>query len=297
MKKTINKKALLSGLLSYAMWGILPAFWNLLGGVNPLLILCCRIVFAFAFTAALLAVTGRIQALRVIFKDKASMRYLIPASLLITFNWGLYIWAVNSGHILDASLGYYINPLMLFLLGMLVFREKSTRLQLAAVALAFTGVLISVIAYGSFPFVSMGLSLSFAAYGVFKKKAGTDPIVGITAESLIITPFALIFALFFIRDSIAAVDLTGALLLICGGALTAIPLVLYSRAVNDIPFIIVGFFQYLSPTLTMIYGLIRGETLSASQIISYIFIGLGLIVFSIALIRKSKTGDGSLSHE
>ena len=287
----LNKKALLSGLLCYVMWGSLPVFWNLLSGVNPLLILCCRIVFSFVFTAALLAVTGRMGTLPAIFKDKAVIRSLIPASILITINWGLYIWAINSGHILDASLGYYMNPLMVFLFGILVFREKSTKLHLIAVALAFTGVLISVIAYGSFPYISVGLSLSFAAYGVFKKKAGSDPVAGIAVESMLVTPFALIFALIFIPGSITSVNMTETLLLICGGALTAAPLVLFARAINDIPFIIVGFFQYLSPTITMIYGLIRGETLSAPQIVSYIFIWLGLIVFSIALVRKDKAGE------
>jgi len=287
----LNKKALLSGLLCYVMWGSLPVFWNLLSGVHPLLILCCRIVFAFVFTAALLAVTRRIGTLAATFKDKAVIRSLIPASVLITFNWGLYIWAINSGHILDASLGYYMNPLMVFLFGILVFREKSTRLHLAAVALAFTGVLISVIAYGSFPYISVSLSLSFAVYSVFKKKAGSDPVAGIAVESMLVTPFALIFALVFIPGSITSVNIAETLLLISGGALTAIPLVLFARAVNDIPFIIVGFFQYLSPTITMIYGLIRGETLSAPQIVSYIFIWLGLIVFSIALVRKEKTGE------
>jgi len=292
----LNKKALLSGLLCYVMWGTLPAFWNLLSGVNPFLILCCRIVFAFVFTAALIAVTGRAKLVPDTLKDKKVMRELLPASVLITFNWGLYIWAINSGHILDASLGYYMNPLVSFLFGILVFREKSTKLQLAAVALAFAGVLISVIAYGSFPFVSVGLSLSFATYGVFKKRAGADPVAGITIESLVITPFALVFALCFMPSAVAAVSTSDALLLILGGALTAAPLVLFARAVNNIPFIIVGFFQYVSPSLTLIYGLIIGETLSAPQIVSYIFMGLGLIVFSIALIRQSKTGVSSLSR-
>ena len=284
----LNKKALFSGLLSYMIWGLLPAFWNLLIGVNPLLILCGRIVFAFVSTAILLAVTGRIRVVPSIFKDKTAMRNLIPASVLITFNWGLYVWAINSGHILDASLGYYMNPLMVFLFGIIIFREKTTKLQLVAVALAFTGVLISVIAYGSFPFISVGLSLTFAAYGVLKKKAGADPVAGITVESLMITPFALVFMLVFLTDGLMSVNVTQSLLLALGGALTAAPLVLFARAINDIPFIIVGFLQYLSPTLMLIYGLIAGETLSAPQIVSYSFIGLGLIVFSIALVSKDK---------
>jgi len=270
------------------MWGILPVYWNLLTGVNPILILCCRIVFAFVFTFGVLMVTRRMQTFRSTLKDKASMRFIIPSSLVITFNWGLYIWAVNTGHILDSSLGYYMNPLVVFLLGIIIFREKYTKLQLAAVILAFIGVLISVIAYGSFPIIAVGLSLSFATYGVLKKKAHTDPIAGIAIESLLMAPFAIAFALIFMTDSIATIRSTDLLLLIGGGAVTAIPLMMYSHAVNGIPFIIIGFFQYVSPSLALIYGLISGENLSAAQLVSFFFIGLGLIVFSIALFRIAK---------
>ena len=272
----------------YVLWGILPAYWNLLTGVNPLLILCCRIIFSFVFMLGVLVVTGRIQFLRDTLRNKATMRYLIPASLLITFNWGLYIWAVNNGRVLDSSLGYYMNPLIAFLFGILVFREKFTKLQIVAVALAFTGVFISLVAYGSFPVVAVGISLSFASYGVIKKKAQADPAASIAVESLILAPFAIAFSFIFMTDSIIALNLTNTLLLVGGGVVTAIPLFLYARAVIDIPFIIVGFFQYISPSLTLIYGLISGETPSASQIVSFIFIGLGLIVFSIALYRSSK---------
>ena len=284
----VRKKGLSIGLLCYVLWGILPAYWNLLIGVSPLLILCGRIIFACAFTICILAISGRMREFRDTFKNKAAMRNLIPASLLISSNWGLYIWTVNTGRILEASLGYYMNPLLSFALGVLIFRERSTKLQLAAVFLAFGGVLISIIAYGSFPVVSVGLALSFAVYGVLKKKANADPVSGIAIESLIITPFALVFAFTFMTDSIRAVSNTELLLLIGGGAVTAIPLVLYARAVNDIPFIIVGFLQYIAPTLTLTYGLLTGETLSASQQVSFVFIGLGLIVFSIGVVRASK---------
>ena len=186
-----------------------------------------------------------------------------------------------------------MNPLMAFLLGVVIFREKYTKLQLVAVALAFVGVLISVIAYGSFPFISIGLSLSFATYGMLKKKAHSDPIAGIAVESMIISPIAVIVALGFMSGSIRAVGTTDMLLLIGGGAATALPLVLYAQAVNDIPFIIVGFFQYISPSLALIYGLISGEKPSSAQLVSFIFIGLGLIVFSTALIRISKSERNS----
>jgi len=295
---TINKNSLIITLSCYILWGILPAYWNLLTNVSPLIILCSRVVFSFLFMICFLSASGRFQAFRDTIKNKTTMRYLVPAALLITFNWGLYIWAVNNGRVLDGSLGYYMNPLIAFLLGVLLFREKYLKLQLVAVALAFTGVLISLIAFGSFPVIAVSLALSFAFYGVLKKKAGADPAAGIAVESLVITPFALIFPFIFLTDSIAAVGFVELLLLIGGGVLTAIPLFLYARAVNDVPFIIVGFFQYVSPSLALTYGLITGEKPSHAQIVSFIFIGLGLIVFSVALLLKMKdSSPGSITQK
>jgi len=290
---SVNKKSIAITLSCYILWGILPAFWNLLSGVDPLFILCCRVVFAFAFMFCVLMVTGRIKTLKDTLTNKATMLYLVPAAILISSNWGIYIWAVNNGRVLDSSLGYYMNPLIAFLLGVIAFKEKYTKLQLVAVGLAFTGVIISLVAFGNFPFVAISLSLTFAVYGVLKKKAHADPAASIAVESLILVPFALAFSFVFLSDSIATVNTTSMLLLIGGGALTAIPLFLYARAVNDIPFIIVGFFQYVSPSLALAYGLITGEVPSASQIVSFIFIGLGLIVFSVALIRNAKKETAS----
>ena len=288
---TNDKKGIAITLLCYIIWGVLPAYWNLLTGVNSLFILCCRIIFAFVFMIGVIIATGRLKSFRDTLKNKAAMRLLLPASVIISFNWGLYVWAVNNGHILDSSLGYYINPLIAFLLAVLLFREKYTKLQLAAVALAFTGVIISLIAFGSFPVIAVCIALSFAAYGALKKKVSVDPAVSIAIESMLIAPFALAFSLIFMKDSILTVSFTDALLLIGGGALTAIPLILYARAVNTVSFIIVAFFQYVSPSITMVYGLLTGEKLSASRIISFSFIGLGLVVFSIALIRKQKQSE------
>ena len=285
---TRDKKSLSIALSCYIIWGILPAYWNQLSGVDPFLILSFRIVFAFVFMISFLKASGRMQVFKDTITNKATMRFLLPAACFISVNWGLFIWAVNSGRVLDSSLGYYMNPLIVFLLGVLIFREKYIKLQLVAVVLAFTGVLVSVIAFGSFPIIAICLALSFAAYGMLKKKAQADPAASIAVESLVITPFALFYSVFFMTDSVFALNIPSALLLVGGGALTAIPLVLYARAVNDIPFIIVGFFQYISPSIALIYGLITGEIPSGAQIVSFIFIGLGLIVFSLALLIKAK---------
>jgi len=286
---TTEKKGIAVTLACYIMWGVLPAYWNLLSDVNPLLILCARVVFAFIFMIGVLTATGRMQIFYQTIKDKRIMKLLVPAATLIATNWGLFIWAVNNGRVLDSSLGYYMNPLIAFSLGVLIFKEKYVKLQLVAVGLALAGVLISFIAFGSFPFIALTLASSFAVYGVLKKKAKADPAASIAIESLVITPIALIFPFIFLMDSVGAANIPIWLLLIGGGALTAIPLFLYARAINDVPFLIVGFFHYISPTLGLTYGLITGEVPSPAQIVSFIFIGLGLIVFSVALVRKSKS--------
>ena len=285
---SLNKRNLSAVIGCYVIWGILPAYWNLMSGIDSILILCCRVIFSFVFTTGLLILSGRFQALRDILGNKTAMLYLAPASVMITFNWGLYIWAINTGRVLDCSLGYFMNPLFVLLLGVIIFREKCSKLQLIAVAIALVGVLVSVIAYGSFPFVSIGLAVSFSLYGMLMKKAHTDPVAGIAVEGILITPFALFFALAFRGGNVGVLSISDVFLLTGGGVLTALPLILHSRAVSNIPLIIVGFFQYISPSLTLLYGLGTGETPSGSQLVSFIFIGVGLVVFSIALVRISK---------
>ena len=253
-----------------------------------MLILCGRVIFAFVFMMCLIAVNGKMQLFLDTLTDKSKMKYLVPAAVLISFNWGLFIYAVNTGQIMYSSLGYYMNPLIAFLMGVIIFREKYTALQLIAVGLAFTGLIVSIIAYGRVPIISISLALSFGAYGVLKKKANADPNSGIAIESMIITPFALIFAFAFMIEPMRTASIIEWVLLVLGGAATAIPLVLYSRAINDVPFITVGFLQYISPSLGLAYGFLVGIRPTESQIVSFIFIGLGLIVFSIALVRIAK---------
>jgi len=285
----VDKKSFILAMCCYVLWGSMPVYWHLLAGVDPLLVLCGRIIFSLVYAASLLVATGHMKRFRAALFDRAVMRSLIPAAVFITINWGLYIWAVNTDHVIECSLGYYINPLIAFVLGVLLFREKCTKLQLAAVGLAFTGVLISVITYGDFPLISFGLALTFAAYGALKKKANVDPVSGIAVETLIAAPFALAFALLFKMEGIKALTVAEALLLAGAGVMTATPLMLYARSVNHVPFIIVAFFQYITPSMMLIYGILNGEIPSASQIISLCFIGLGLIVFSVAISRAGKS--------
>lgn len=284
----MKKTDLSAALLCCVLWGILPVYWNLLSDVDSLLILCCRIIFSLILMTLLLACLGRFRLFGETLRDKRLMKHLIPAGVLITLNWGIYIAAVNAGHVLDCSLGYYMQPLAVFFFGAVVFREKCSKMQLAALCFAVIGVLVSVIAYGSFPYISLGLALSFSLYGTIKKKAHAEPISSICVETLVITPFAIAFALIFKSDGIAHLTLGNFLLLIGSGLVTGIPMVLYARSVNNLPFTVVGFLQYISPTIGLFYGLAVGEEMTKSRLISFIFIIIGLIVFSIDMVKRSK---------
>ncbi|MBR5381986.1 MAG: EamA family transporter RarD [Oscillospiraceae bacterium] len=284
----MKKTDLAGAVFCCVLWGVLPIYWNLLAAVDSLLILCCRIVFSLVLMTILLACLGRFRLFGETLRSGRLMKFLVPASLLITLNWGLYIWAVNAGHVLDCSLGYYMQPLAVFLFGVLLFKERCSRLQIAALALAAVGVLVSVVAFGSFPYIALGLAVSFALYGTMKKTAHADPIASICVETLLITPFAVAFALIFKGDGLARLTFGQVLLLIGTGLATGIPMVLYSRSVNNLPFIVVGFLQYISPTIGLVYGLLRGEEMTKARLASFIFILIGLIVFSVDMVKKTR---------
>lgn len=281
---------LLSTLACYTLWGLLPLYWHLLDGFNAVFILANRIIWSAVFTIALLFILRKFDEVKAVFKDRKKMRFMIPAAITITINWGVYIWAVNSGHLLDASLGYYLNPLVVFAIGIVLFRETCGVLEWIALGLATIGVLIATIAYGAFPWIAIVLALSFGFYGTLKKLAGIGGLTSIAVETLLIGPFALAF-LFFAPVSRAAVQsLNGmnATLLFFSGIITASPLILFTFGVNRLPFSTVGFLQYVSPTLQLLIGvLLFHEALTNDRIIAFAFIGAALILYTIGMARRS----------
>ncbi|MEN6340907.1 MAG: EamA family transporter RarD [Clostridiaceae bacterium] len=275
----------------YAMWGLLPLYWHMLDGVDAAVILANRIVWSAVFTIALLFALKRFGDVKAVLRDRSKMRFVIPAAIMITINWGLYIWAVNAGHLLDASLGYYLNPLMVFAVGMLLFREKCGALDWIALALATVGVLVSTLAYGAFPWVALSLALSFGLYGTLKKLAGINGLTSIAVETILVAPFALAFLIFSPAShaAIAALTLKTGLLLLFTGVVTATPMILFTHGVNRLPFTTVGFLQYISPTLQLIIGtLIFHEALTRDRIVALVFFGAALILYSIGMARRAK---------
>jgi chloramphenicol-sensitive protein RarD len=217
------------------------------------------------------------------------MYALITASCLISLNWFIYIWAVNSGQMIEASLGYYINPLVSFLLGVFVLKEKLSIIQYASFLLAAVGVLIISISYGHFPWISCLLAFSFGLYGLAKKLINVDSAVGLTLETFAVVPIALIYMIFllfkgtnaFLHES-AVTDL----LLIGAGLVTAVPLLYFAKGAQKISLSLLGFLQYISPTITLILGIfIYHEHFSKIQLLAFIFIWSALTVYSISKIK------------
>lgn len=284
-------KSLASLLLCYIIWGMQPLYWDLLEGFNSMFILCCRIVMCMAFTWIFLACTGKTRELLAAFRNPQLMKYLAPAALFLCFDWALFNWSVANGHVLDVALGYYMNPMVIFITGITLFREKGSVLEFAAVAVACAGVILSAIGYGSFPLVSVLCAVSWPAYATVKKAAHADPMISMSVESTLLAPFALIASIVFFPGTGGWADITLANtpLLILTGVITAAPIILYTVGVNGMPFKVVGILQYLSSTISFICGfLFMGEEVTRSKLVMFGFIIAGLILFTIGSFRRQK---------
>lgn len=283
---------LISTLACYILWGLLPLYWHVLEHLNPVFILANRIVWSAVFTVSILLVTGKLGEVKAVFRDKTKMRFMIPAAITITINWGVYIWAVNSGHILDSSIGYYMNPLVVFAIGMVLFHEKSGVIDWISLGLATIGVLIATIAYGAFPWIAVVLALSFGLYGTLKKLGGVGGITSIAVETIILAPFALLFLALSPAsyESIAQLTPLTAVLLLLTGVVTATPLILFTFGVNRLPLSTVGFLQYSSPTLQLLIGvLVFHEVLTQDRVIAFAFIAVALVLYTIGMVRRART--------
>ncbi|MBC2403435.1 EamA family transporter RarD [Clostridium saccharobutylicum] len=278
---------------AYTLWGILPIYWKLIDSVFSMEILSNRIVWAFVFTAIIIAVTKQWDELKIIVKDKKQMLYIFIASILIAFNWGLYIWAVNSDKIVDASLGYYINPLLAVVLGVLIFKEKMNHWTAAALIIASVGVLIKTVQYGKIPWISLGLAISFGLYGAIKKSVKASSIVGLTIESAMVTPFAAAYIVSRHISGIGAFKTQGLLvilMLIGGGVVTAIPLLLFASGAKRLPLSLIGFTQYISPTISLFIGIfVYHEGFTAVDMIAFCFIWAAIAIYSFSQISLVKS--------
>jgi len=277
---------------AYTLWGILPIYWKFLDEVPSSEILAHRIVWSFVFISIIVILRKRKQ-LKNFFKVQMSQKKtwfaLFLTSLLISTNWLTYIFAVNKGHIVDASLGYYINPLVSVLLGVFVLREKINKLQTFSFILAGIGVLYMTISIGKFPWIALILAFSFGFYGLAKKLIKVDSILGLFLETLFAVPFAIIF-LSYLGINGQHSFTTGTVqidwLLMGSGIATALPLLWFGIGAQKIPLYLLGFLQYIAPTISLFLGvLLYDEAFTIDHIITFTCIWIAIVTFTISNIR------------
>lgn len=281
--------ALGAGLLCYFIWGFVPLYFQMLGhmGVSPWEILAHRIVWSVptATLFVLIAKQGRQVAAAI--RQPKTMAWLALSSVLIAVNWVVFIWAVNSGRLLETSLGYYINPLVIMAAGALIFRERIDRIGLVAIGFALAGVAVQAIALGQLPWVSLVLAFSFGGYGIVRKQVAADAQTGFLVETLIVGLIAAGY-ITWLGGAGHFGDPGTAVWLILSGPVTAIPLVLFAWAARRIPLSLMGFLQFLAPTISFFIGVAQGEPFTGVRAASFAFIWLGVAVFLFGAWRRSR---------
>lgn len=275
--------------LCYVMWGILPIYWKALDPINPILIMFYRLAMSFVFVLIIAVIFYKPKEIIAPIREKGAIVSFIVSGILISFNWGVYIWAVSNGHILQASMGYYINPLITVVFGVLFFREKLNAYKKAALLMAFAGVLVMLIGYGKLPIVALSLAFSFACYGLIKKKRKANAILALLYETVFLTPFVLI-AISYMEIHRMGLLYNGTtihfVLIALAGAVTAIPLLLFAAAANRVDLTTIGFIQYVSPTISLLLGVfVYHETLDPVKIITFVFIWLALAIYIYSELR------------
>lgn len=283
---------------SYVLWGLLPAFWALLAQVNSVYILAQRIIWSLVFMGLYLAVTrGWGEILRV-FRDKRALGKCFLCGVLITLNWGVYIYSVNSGHVLDASMGYFIEPVLVALLGVIAFRERPTTAEKLTFLFAAGGIVYLIVRTGSVPLLALAIGLPFSVYGAVKKHLDLSAQASLFMETLLMVPFALAFSWWWsARAGGMEAVLGGAsfwLLPACG-VVTSIPLLLFNLGVKEIPYYFSGILMYINPTLQFLMGLLYfQEPMDADRLIAFVIIWVGILFTmgeKIKLIQAERRKD------
>lgn len=281
----MNKKnytGALEVLAAYTSWGLLTVFWNLLAKVDSVYVLAQRIVWSMVFMGILMVLMRRQTEIRAVLKNPKQLMICLLCGILISINWGVYIYAVNSGHVLDASLGYFIEPLLVALLGILAFRERLNAFEKLTYLFSLAGLIYMIAVTRTVPILALLIAGSFAVYGAVKKNLHISPMASLFTETLCMTPVALIFvscAELAHSGSIGVLSGAELLLLPTCGVITSIPLLLFNLGVKEIPYYVSGILMYVNPTLQFVMGLCYfKEPLNRNQLIAFIIIWIGIAV-------------------
>lgn len=280
-------------VLAFSFWGLVPIYFKLISSVTPSEILAHRIIWSVVLLFGIVLVSKQFGAFKLLIRDVSKIKYLILSSLLVSTNWLVFIWAVSHNMITESSLGYYINPLVNFMLGIIFFKDRPSFWQQIAIALAFLAIVYQVISIGSVPIVSLALAFSFAFYGLIRKKINLPSVSGLYIETLILFPIALLYFLFLVStgENAFVIPLNGvSYLLLLAGIITVIPLLWFNAAATKISLIHIGFFQYIGPTVSFLLAIfVYNEPLSKEKLVTFILIWIALLIFSVdAYFKKDR---------
>ncbi len=287
----MQPRAVTYACICYFIWGTHILYWNLFAGFSSGFVLIVRISSSFLVTLVYLGAIGKLGEVKRVLCDRQKMRFVVPATAFLGADWALYLWCIAHDYIIDCNIGYYLNPLVLFLFGIILFKEKANNWEKTAVIVACLGVVIFVFMTGRLPLMAICTSVLFPAYAILKKLAEIDPIVGNCAETLLMTPVALLIGAIFLNGSngFGGVTATDIPLMIGAGIITAVPMIIYNSIVNMLAMKFVGMMQYLGTTLSMIIGvtLLHQEMTPGKAVITGCII-IGVVIFTIGNFKKAE---------
>ena len=288
----LDRGGVIAATIAFLMWGVFPLYWRLLQSVPAMEIIAHRIIWAAVFVLAWLFFKHGNRWWREVLARRRVAGWLLVSSIFIAFNWGLYIWAVNAGHVVETSLGYFINPLVNVIIGVLFLHERLNPRQWTAIALAATGVLWLTLHHDGLPWIALTLAFSFAIYGLIRKQVAVDAVPGLAIESVYLLLPAIGWLLWQASQNNLHLGHDGVhidLLLILGGGLTALPLIGFAYGARRIPFTLVGLLQYIAPTLQLLIGVwIFSEPFDRNQLIGFAGIWTALAIYALDGVYRSR---------
>jgi chloramphenicol-sensitive protein RarD len=277
-----------SAIFAYAAWGLLPLLFHMLDSVGPVGVVAWRTLWSLLFVGIIMFFGKRLGEVSALFKNKRALRSISISSVLLAGNWLLYVWAIESGHVLEASFGYFINPLVNIAIGMVLLGERQSKWQTISIGIAVVAIAIQAIGIGNVPYVSLGLALSFGFYGYFRKTAKVSSTTGLFAETLVMAPLAIGFLAYsFLTSGAGALaDPLTLFLLVMTGPATALPLLAFAYAVRQLRMTTIGMFQYIAPSLQFLLAItFFREELTPVALLSFGLIWISLVVFSVDTYR------------
>ena len=290
-----------TALSAFLIWGFVPVFFKAIGHIPALEILAHRVVWTLAILIVLVAALGRLREVAASLTDRRRLGILLVTTLLVSSNWLIFIWAIQQNRLLEASLGYYINPLVNVVLGMVFLSERLNRRQGASVLLAAVGVGAMIVGISTLPWVALSLALTFGFYALVRKKAGVDPLVGLLVETLLMLPAALLYLLWLSSAGTGAFgphDWTMTILLVCSGLVTGAPLVLVMYGAERLTLSTIGLMQYLAPSIHFLLALlVYGESFSLTHLVTFLFIWTGLAIYSWDAMARFRREPGPAATE